>query len=346
MSKKYAVFLMAMSVTSAMGQTLIFDLDSTVKRADSSGICHPPSTIYYGRVRVFTTLSLRECLAIDGGRLPRQFETYEGVLREAMRAELIAMAQTAADTTAQLLGSDVAPDVVDSVREAVSTNGLSIFQVPLTLDIGGQPLLTNTIQDAIQVTQPSVERATLEEAAANAAAAAKKAGQEVTARQGPQALEEGKEAQNDTLKFAGFNFGIGIAAIKFDGPSIGNVDISDGSVFVRDKHDIDTTILFETHRFFPLEKNDAGIGPFVAASLAQKDGADPLSLFATGVMMGWKRKNSSSSWNIGLGFIVDTNALELREGITDGTSTTITNPNDLIRTVNQNGFVLLFSATW
>ena len=340
---QYSVILVAIAATSTIAQTLSFDLDTTVRRARASGVCHPPGTVYYARVKSFDTMPMRNCLARDGGRLPRNFEAYEGVLQAALRAELVAMAQAAAETAAR--GVDLArrQDVAQNVREAVAQAAQDTLLQPLGLGVAGQQSMAETV---LQAVPDLIQQALAQEAEQAAVQAADQAGQEILNAQGDAALERGQQAEDNTREFAGFKFGIGIAAILFDEPRIENVDIDNGTVFVREKRDVDTSILFETHKFFTFEGSSMGVGPFVAASLAQEDGANPLSIFAAGVMMGWKRPNSSSSWNVGLGLIVDTDALEFREGISDGASTTIANPDDLTRTVNQNGLILLFSASW
>lgn len=172
--------------------------------------------------------------------------------------------------------------------------------------------------------------------------------QQDVCRQEVEQSERAGENQRDQEMFSDFKFGVAVAAAQFHVPKIENVEIVDASVVVRAQREIVTSVLFESHKFFTFPRTgpDFGLGPFVAASLANSEKVSPLSMFAFGAMVGWRRQESSGSWNVGFGWVVDTDAVELRDGVSDGAPTMITNASDLVRTVNQEGLLLLFSATW
>ena len=149
-------------------------------------------------------------------------------------------------------------------------------------------------------------------------------------------------------KFDDYKFGIALAAMSFGDPIIEDIAIVDGTVLARENRNVVTSILMESHKFFTFRNTgpNFGVGPFVAASLVDGDTVNPLSMFATGIMIGWRREDSSASWNVGFGWIVNTDVLEFREGVSDGATTTLMNAADLTRTVDQDGVVVLFSASW
>lgn len=162
------------------------------------------------------------------------------------------------------------------------------------------------------------------------------------------AEDKAREEAKQLDRFVGFRFGIGLSAMNFGQQSIDSVDLVDGQVFVRERRDIETAIMFESHKFFTISRfgENFGIGPFVAASLSDEEGANPLSKFGAGLMMGWRKPQSQYSWNVGLAWVVDTDSVELRPGVQDGQPTEVTDTNNLTRTTDREGVMLIFSAAW
>lgn len=163
--------------------------------------------------------------------------------------------------------------------------------------------------------------------------------------------ESGQQANKklDELdRFENFGFGIALAAIDFDQSVVDDVAIVDGHVRVGESRDIATTVLFESHYFWTIPglSERIGYGPFVAASLASEAGVNPLSTFAVGGMIGFKRRNTAGSFNIGIGYAVDTDASVLRSGISDGMATDEMDSANLVRKTDVGGLLLMFSATW
>ncbi len=159
---------------------------------------------------------------------------------------------------------------------------------------------------------------------------------------------ESADDTSDYVEFAGYRFGIGLAAIQFDSPQIQDVEIVDGTVLVRKKQKVSPSVVFEAHNFFTGRGGglaDFGHGPFIAAAFADDD-SKSLSKFGFGWMVGWKQPRSERSWNMGLGLLVDMDAMVLREGIEDGAPTTIKVAKDLTVRTDQTGLMLLFSSNW
>ncbi len=164
-------------------------------------------------------------------------------------------------------------------------------------------------------------------------------------------LEESKTrttlVERDTKTFAGFKVSPGIAAITFSDPKIEDVQIVDGKVVVGDRRNTITTVVLESHRFFtPESRPNLGYGPFLVVPMGVGESSKRIPMFGLGFMVGFKQADSSSSWNVGLGVVVDTDALELREGLKDGIRTAETRVDSLTRKVDSKGWMVLVSASW
>ncbi len=127
--------------------------------------------------------------------------------------------------------------------------------------------------------------------------------------------------------FSGLNFGVGLSLTH----DIGTEDRVDSATVVNgivrvdeEKNDI-ARLMLETHYFFKkpgqdekkfLPANIDGWGPFVAI---QPGSSEIIEAIALGLMLGYKydedNKTSTSSWNIGIGAIVDLNVKVLGDGL-------------------------------
>lgn len=130
-----------------------------------------------------------------------------------------------------------------------------------------------------------------------------------------------------TKTFAGLNFGVGLSLTHDlgDNDRVETASLVNGIVRVDDEENDVARIMLESHYFFTPQKsfilndnlkaNDWGWGPFVAL----QPGTDEIiEAIALGVMWGFKRHeetSGTSSWNIGLGAIVDPNVTVLGDGI-------------------------------
>lgn len=180
---------------------------------------------------------------------------------------------------------------------------------------------------------------------------------ELLSNQKAQDIVEAKEADetaNDLEDFEKFKLGIGIAFTKLHNQSIDDVDVRDGRIVVTKEREHRGSFMLETHKFFTYQRlsrmfpntHSVGVGPFISVSVADTDGGDPFSAYGVGLMMGFKDRTGSGSWNIGFGYFVDTKAKKLRSGIEAGDTTTVQNTDDLLVERDQGGVMLIVSTSW
>ena len=87
-------------------------------------------------------------------------------------------------------------------------------------------------------------------------------------------------------------------------------------------------------------------GPYVAIGITGEDKSiDPLSVFGMGWMVGFKRQDGSS-FNIGLGYFVDSAVKQLKSPLENGGITTITDTSKLTVERDEEGYMLMFSASF
>lgn len=164
--------------------------------------------------------------------------------------------------------------------------------------------------------------------------------------------EKTSKVRDDLNAFTGLGFGIGMAFTHIDGDYIDSVEIQEGKVFVKKSQSHRGVFMLESHKFFQPKAwtkrgwVNSGVGPFVALSIADTEGGDPFSAYGMGVMVGFKEKEGGGSWNMGIGYFVNTKYRTLRKGIEDGTDTTETNPENLIVERDSTGVMIIVSSTW
>lgn len=131
------------------------------------------------------------------------------------------------------------------------------------------------------------------------------------------------ETADAKQKFGGIEFGVGISLTA----DIGSQDrvvkgsVVNGIVRADQTDNSKARIMLESHYFFTpekrvfgLEPNMWGVGPFVALRPGSDDIIDAI---AFGGMIGFRRaEDSTSSFNIGIGLVIDPNVQILGEGIT------------------------------
>lgn len=162
------------------------------------------------------------------------------------------------------------------------------------------------------------------------------------------AEEQEKTEKKDTLetKYAGFNWGAGLMFATTNEAVIKDVSIEDGKISVNNESKNRAIAMLESHYFFvPGKKRIFGHGPFVAVGLGG-EGSDPLSTYGAGYMVGFRKTDEASSWNIGLGYFMDSKSQILKKGLNDGDSTTVTDSSKLLRTVDSSGWMLMFSSSF
>ena len=131
----------------------------------------------------------------------------------------------------------------------------------------------------------------------------------------------------------GFKFGValGLTMDLGDNDRVESADVFNGVVRVTKDNNYSPRIMLETHYFFtpPPEKifgktianyleherGNLGIGPFVAI---QNGSDDFIEYIGAGIMLGFRRTGeSTNSFNIGLGVVVDPSAKILGDGIVE-----------------------------
>jgi hypothetical protein len=131
------------------------------------------------------------------------------------------------------------------------------------------------------------------------------------------------EKEDATQKFGGIEFGVGISLTA----DIGSQDrvvkgsVVNGIVRADQTDNSKARIMLESHYFFTPERRFLGlgskmwgVGPFVALRPGSDDIIDAI---AFGGMIGFRRaEDSTSSFNIGIGLVIDPNVQILGEGIT------------------------------
>jgi hypothetical protein len=159
-------------------------------------------------------------------------------------------------------------------------------------------------------------------------------------------------------KFAGLNLGIGLGAIYWVQNDVGVADaqVINGIVRVTKTNKSWAGIILESHYFFTptwgninkckdgtdnCEKN-FGFGPFIAVM----PGTDNLiQSMGGGIMFGLKRQNSSNSFNLGLGGMINPNQQVLGDGLVENQPIP-TNDQIRYKTVTAWGYILSCSFTF
>ncbi len=156
-----------------------------------------------------------------------------------------------------------------------------------------------------------------------------------------------KEDAAAGTKFAGINWGLGLAFTKLGVKAVKDVSIEGTEIRVNHTAKNKAVALVESHYFFVHEgkRSTWGHGPFIAIGLIAEDGVDPLSNYGFGYMFGFKNLDGTS-WNVGLGQFFDTDVPRLRDGLNDGDSTSETDPTKLVTREDEQGLMLMFSANF
>jgi len=129
-----------------------------------------------------------------------------------------------------------------------------------------------------------------------------------------------------TREFAGLFFGVGISLTIDTGSSdrVESASVVNGIVRVTDENNAVARIMLESHYFFKAKSKILGLfdvgpyghGPFIALQPGTDEIIEAAGL---GWMWGFKRASasaeSSDSWNLGIGFIVDPNVQVLGDGV-------------------------------
>jgi len=180
--------------------------------------------------------------------------------------------------------------------------------------------------------------------------------EEIADKKGESASKQ--KAASDITHFTGLRFGYGLALTKSNSDFVDEVEIRNGQAFIKKARSNRGSFMLEAHKFFQPNRyitlmcneelgcNNVGIGPFVAVSLANTEGGDPFTSYALGIMFGFKDNVGSGSFNVGLGYYVDTEHVELAPGIYHGAPTTETDPDSLVVESDEGGLAIIVSGSW
>lgn len=133
------------------------------------------------------------------------------------------------------------------------------------------------------------------------------------------------ESSKDANTFGGIKFGTGLAAGFRRSPIVTNAAVVGGVVRVSEETTAVARLILESHYLFTCEDKSAGKvcgdnlfkssghGPFVAIQPGQ---ADIIQSIGIGWMLAFRHNDTdTSSWNIGLGVMVDPKVKTLGDGI-------------------------------
>lgn len=162
-------------------------------------------------------------------------------------------------------------------------------------------------------------------------------------------------------EFAGLNFGVGVSLTVDvgDNDRVDAASIVDGLVRIDEESNARARIMLESHYFFTpkggsdgkflsvVDSPNFGVGPFVAIQPGTDEIIEAIGL---GVMFGFKRnikdKSDNSSWNIGIGAVVDPNVRTLGSGLTKNEPLPGMETEVRFREMAQVGVLVLVSFTF
>lgn len=162
-----------------------------------------------------------------------------------------------------------------------------------------------------------------------------------------------KERLEKEVSLGGWNMNLAIAFLYYGSDKfIDEVSIdtpTDDSGLGRVRVDRETnnqaSLMYEGHYYATSHWGDTkiGWGPFFAVGLANQNGGEPFKQYGLGLMFGAQKEYT---WNIGLGYYIDTDFKALRYGLQDGSYTEFTDPNKILRKRDANGWMLLLTANF
>jgi hypothetical protein len=150
----------------------------------------------------------------------------------------------------------------------------------------------------------------------------------------------------ESQKFAGISWGVGPSLTidwgKHDRVEDASLDPT-GKVRVDDVNNSIPRLTLETHYFFDISGDETqGLGPFVAI---QASGDELIEAIGFGIMYGIRRsRESATSFNLGLGVMVDPNVKVLGDGIKE--NQTLPPGETAIRFREEEQWGLLFISSF
>ena len=159
--------------------------------------------------------------------------------------------------------------------------------------------------------------------------------------------------QGSVNNFAGLKFGVGISLTHDIGSHkrVGRASVVNGIVRVNEEENDIARVMLESHYFFTPNQNflvpakQWGWGPFVSL---QPGTNEIIEAIGAGIMFGFKRNNStsSSSWNVGFGFVIDPNVTILGDGLSENRPIPKGETTVRLKETSQIGLLLLSSFSF
>ncbi|WP_281558196.1 hypothetical protein [Thalassomonas sp. RHCl1] len=151
----------------------------------------------------------------------------------------------------------------------------------------------------------------------------------------------------ENLQFGGWDFNLAIALLNYGSDEfIDGVTIENKEIRVDHVTSNQGALMLEAHHYWVEQTSDFvwGWGPFFSIGLAKEEGGDPLSTYGAGLMAGIK--NGDSTFNVGVGYYIDTDFVKFRKGIKEGDQTEETDPQKLLQRTDEDGLMIVFTATF
>jgi len=131
---------------------------------------------------------------------------------------------------------------------------------------------------------------------------------------------QGQSKVENVLKGFGFGAGLTLTQDFGDHDRVEEVAVIDGIVRITKDQNVVPRFMLESHYFFTSDRKFLGYfaegrwgwGPFVAV---QSGDSDVIGAVGMGLMLGFRKGDANSSFNLGLGAVVDTNVKVLGDGI-------------------------------
>lgn len=168
------------------------------------------------------------------------------------------------------------------------------------------------------------------------------------------ALSASATATGAANDLSGFKFGValGVALDQGDEDPVEKAQVVNGIIRVDKDNETVARFMLETHFFFKtdlkflgeVDEKNWGHGPFVAFQPGSNNSL--IDSVGIGWMIGFKRSDSSNSWNFGVGVIVDPDAQILGDGLKANQPLPEGETNIRYKTTDQWGALFLTSCTF
>jgi len=157
-----------------------------------------------------------------------------------------------------------------------------------------------------------------------------------------QSFEDWSKRKNDLDMLTGFKFGVGVLGAHFHGKKrVEEASVQNGKVQIDDGDNTTAGVVLETHQLFGHLWGPMYIGPFLGLKTNNEEIIDAAML---GVMFAAKsRDDEKSSFNIGIGYIIDPKVSVLADGFEEGQSLPAGETNVRTKKVTQHGWGVVVS---